>query len=278
MSSGLATGNGQSVSGNCRTQNGTATPLVSRLPEELPARDWAERYTQELHDAYRLIAGHVYSLHRLGPFAYAAFDHINATYFQGKLPETLLLWDLTDYGRCLGWCRSSAEGPPIIKLHPATVYPAEQPGGRRRYVWGYPRPWYGLCFAFDTLLHECIHASVNYLLGGYEDLDGGRSYWTCHNNPLWISEVNRIAPLLEYSGDAFTMKTPKRIPVAGAVTPTGKPRTRSVRRQDGQAPDFERFPHTLPGREAFYLGRQLPFAWEKKRRPPAELVNEHEGE
>src|SRR5262245_224729 len=63
-------------------------------------------YDQQVHDAYRLIARHVYRAYRLGEFAYAAFDHINAAYFDGRIPETLILWQLTDYGRCLGWCRS----------------------------------------------------------------------------------------------------------------------------------------------------------------------------
>jgi hypothetical protein len=263
MSNGLATRNGQSVSGDSRTQNGVLTPLVSRLPEEVPAREWADRYTEELHHAYRLIAAHVYRRGDLGRFAYAAFDFINATYFEGKLPETLLLWDLTDYGRCLGWCRPAADGPPIIKLHPATVYPADRVRDWAR-VWGYPRRWFGLCFAFDILLHECIHASVDYLLGGWEQLAEAKTYWTCHNNPLWIGEVNRIAPHLGYVGDAFTLKTPKRVPVPGEVTKTGKPLTRTVRIQDGEAPDFERFPHTMPCRVPFYLAKELPFPWERK--------------
>jgi hypothetical protein len=257
--------NGQSVSPNTGTQNGTRTPLLSRLPEEVPARSWGDTYTEDLHHAYRLIAAHVYRFADLGRFAYAAFDWINATYFEGKLPETLLLWDLTDYGRCLGWCRSAADGPPIIKLHPATVQPRDRPNYRHAHVWGYPLDWFGLCFAFDTLLHECVHASVNYLLGGWEGLPGVKSYWTCHNNPLWVGELNRIAPRLGYAGDPFTMKTPQRVPIPGVFTKTGKPRTRTARRQDGEAPDFERFPHSLPCRAPFYLAGKLPFPWGRKR-------------
>src|SRR5262245_7715742 len=95
--------------------------LVSRLPDEAPDYEWSPKYDQALRDAYRLIAEHLYG--DRGRFAYAAFEYINATYFEGKIPEPLLLWDITDYGACLGWTRSPKDGPPIIKLHPGTVDP-----------------------------------------------------------------------------------------------------------------------------------------------------------
>jgi hypothetical protein len=284
MTSALSTRNGHPVSDNCGTQAGLIIPMVSCLPEAVPSRDWTGRYTEDLHRAYRLIAAHVYG--NLGRFAYAAFDFINGTYFDGKLPETLLLWDLTEYGHCLGWTRSSTDGPPIIKIHPATVQPARRhdrhPSTAR--VWKYPRDWFGLCFAFDTLLHETIHASVNYLLGGWERLPEVKSYWSSHNNPLWVGELNRIAPRLGYVGDPFTMATPKRVPIPGQFTKTGKPKTRAVRRPDGDAPKVEYFPHNLPCRVPFYVAKQLPFPWETKPRQPrglptlADLINEEEGE
>jgi hypothetical protein len=245
------------VYSNSGTLTNDQSSRMARLPDVTPAFEWTQRYGTNLHIAYRTIADHVYG--RLGRFAYAAFDYLNATFFQGKLPETLLLWDLTDHGHFLGWCRSSAEGPPIIKLHPALVAPAARPPDEP--VWHMPLSWFGWCLAYDVLLHECVHASVDYLLGGWEYLLGQRSYWSCHNNPVWVAEVNRIAPLLGYTGDAFTMKLPRRVSVPGSVGPRGKPLTRSVRAQHGNAPDFEHFPHCLPGREAFYLGRELPFTW-----------------
>jgi hypothetical protein len=207
----------------------------------------------DLAAAYRFVADYLYRDLDLGRFAYAAWDHINANYFGGRLPETFILWDLTDHGNALGWCRSQRDGPPIIKLHPALVMPAaEEP-------WGIVRAHLGYVYAYDVLLHECIHASVEYLLGGCDGIPGWKSYWSCHNNPLWIAEVNRIAPLLGYQGDAFTMKRPRRVPIPGETTKTGKPATRTVRRQDGNAPDFEHFPHSLPGREALYIAKVLPF-------------------
>jgi hypothetical protein len=202
----------------------------------------------EIHAAYRLIADHLYG--GLGRFAYAAWDHINAAFFDGALPETLILWDLTEYGHALGWCRSSADGPPIIKLHPNLVLSPNRPTPRRQEErWHIPVELLGRCYAFDVLLHECIHSHVSYNLGDWERLDGAqRSKWTCHNNPLWVAECNRIALLLGQQ-PCYDMKMYRRI--------------------DGQlkyccdGPDFEHFPHSLPGREEFYRRRQLPFADER---------------
>jgi hypothetical protein len=199
-----------------------------------------------VHAAYRLIADHLYGHGRLGQFAYAAWDHINAAYFGGALPETLILWDLTDYGHQLGWCRSSADGPPIIKLHPNLVMPSDgQRLDRQRERWHIPVGLFGRCYAYDVLLHECVHAHVDYNLGGWARLDGQqRSKWTCHNNPLWVSECNRIAELLGFP-PCYTMKKYRRV------------NGRLKYACDG--PDFEHFPHSLPGREEFYRARRLPF-------------------
>jgi hypothetical protein len=234
------------------------SPLVSPNGQTLPWA-WAATYDDAIAQAYCLIARHLYR--RLGQFAYAAFDDINATYFEKKLPDTLLVWDLTDYGSCLGWCRSAADGPPIIKIHPAVVSPAWRPPDE--LIWRMPPAWFGLSLAYDVLLHECCHASVDYLHGGWEHLPEQRSYWTVHNNPIFVAECNRIAPELGYAGDAFTMKRPTHVPIPGAVTKRGRPRTKTVRIQAGHAPDFERFPHTLPGREQ--LAEILPFPWEGTR-------------
>src|SRR5262245_14356015 len=108
----------------------------------------------EIREAYRLVAAYVYG--ELGRFAYRAFDFINATYFADARPETLILWHLTDHGRELGWCRSCADGPPIILLHPWLVEPPACECQTER--WHNPVELYGLCYAFDVLLHECIHA------------------------------------------------------------------------------------------------------------------------
>jgi hypothetical protein len=196
----------------------------------------------EIHAAYRLIAAHLYR--DLGRFVYAAFDHINATYFGGAVPETLILWDLTEYGHFLGWTRPAADGPPIIKLHPNLVYSS---GRNRELRWHIPVELLGLCYAFDVLLHEMIHVNVEKVLGGWQGLGldkPQRSKWTYHNNPLWVGECNRIARLLGHEA-AFTMKKYRR--VEGRVE------------YGCDGPDFEHFPHSIPGREDFYRAGRLPF-------------------
>jgi hypothetical protein len=216
----------------------------------------------EIHSAYRLVADHLYRHGNLGKFAYAAFDFINATYFGGSLPETLILWDLTDYGHCLGWCRSSNDGPPIIKLHPNLVMGSSDPHQEER--WHVPLELLGRCYAFDVLLHECIHACINYNLGGWERLDGPqRNKWTSHNNPLWVAECNRIAKLLGYPS-TYTMKKYRRVGGEGSyVDKAGRKRKkRRGRLEYGcDGPDFERFPHEIPERKAFYRAEVLPFKW-----------------
>jgi hypothetical protein len=240
----------------------TALPEIARVDGHPQAQARIVSSSNETQDrvtlsaAYRRVAEYLYR--DLGRFAYEAWDHINSTYFGGRLPETFILWDLTNYGHCLGWCRSHDDGPPIIKLHPAVITPAaESP-------WGIPAEHLGHVFAYDILLHECIHSSVEYLLGGWERMPGRKSYWTSHNNPLWMTEVNRIAPLLGYHGDEFTMKRSRRIEIAGQKTKSGKAATRTARRQAGHAPDFERFPHSLPGSEPLYARKLLPFEWQPR--------------
>jgi hypothetical protein len=228
------------------------------LPDEAPSFDWSGDYDDDIHVAYRMVARHVYQHGRLGEFAYRAFDYINANFFEGKLPETLILWDLTEWGGCLGKTRSANDGPPIVKLHPALVLPAAE------HPWGYSPDVLGRPFAYHVLLHECVHVAVNYLYGGYEGLPGCRSYWTSHNNPLWVGEINRLAPLIGYEGDPFTMRLPRRVP-AGGVGKSGKPLTRSVRCQEGNAPNIEHFPHNLPGMTSFYRNGELPFPWTQER-------------
>ncbi len=188
-----------------------------------------------------------------GVFAYAAFEDINRRYFDGRLPMTLILWDITEHGALLGWCRSPRDGSPIIKLHPSLLSPA-----------GVELPWnislevLGACFAYDVLLHECMHTSVNYLLGGYEALPDYRSSWTSHNNPVWIAECNRIARLLGYPDVRADTSKAQRIPDPdGATTKTGKPAT-VVRWVDTGNIVKENFPHCLEDREVFYRRNVLP--------------------
>jgi hypothetical protein len=230
--------------------------------------DW---YGEEVRSAYRLVARHVYR--DKGAFAYAAFDHLNGTYFGGRLPEPLILWDITGYGGCLAWTRSQADGPPVIKLHPSLVTPSarearrreRRTAGQRRTPWNVSADLLGWCYAYQTLLHECIHAGVNYLLGGYQHLPECRPWWTSHNNPLWVAEVNRIAGLMGLD-ITFSMKTYQRVP---SGPPDGKGRVPTTVKYLSDGPAFERFPYELPGAEDFCRRGELPFTWAGRPAAPA---------
>src|SRR5262245_624905 len=108
----------------------------------------------ELARAARLLGVH-HGGPRAGPFAYAGFDWVNQTFFDGKLPTPLILWSITPYGKCLGFTRADAVDPtPIVCLHPAVWAPVtEDP-------WRVPTRWLGGRFALDVLLHECVHLAV----------------------------------------------------------------------------------------------------------------------
>jgi hypothetical protein len=242
-----------------RTQS--AVSGDTQQPQEQPFA-WTGTYDERVRAAYHLIANHVYG--RNGDFAYRAFEHINASYFAGRLPEPLIVWDLTSWGGCLGWTRSSEQGPPVIKLHPSLISPAtDRRGNRPREVWRIPQELLGHCYAYHVLLHECLHAGVNYLLGGIESHPDRKSYWTSHNNPLWVAEVNRVARLTGLDL-TFQMKSYRRIDAEPSKD--GRKRRKLVYTTDG--PDFERFPHDTPGAREFYLRGQLPFVWESP--PPAD--------
>src|SRR5687768_7030600 len=82
-----------------------------------------------------------------GRWLCAAYDAINAAYFEGWLPFPLLTIEITHDSACLVWCSADPGRPPHIAIHP-TVF------GPRRKVnpWGVPEGWLGRAFAFDVLL------------------------------------------------------------------------------------------------------------------------------
>jgi len=118
-------------------------------------------YTQAMDftQAAKLIARECYG--GLGVFAYQAFEYINATFFDDRLPWPLILWQITAHGKCLGFTKSRPEKSPVIALHPSLLG-----GTEKENPWNIDPELLGQCCAYETLLHECIHVSVNYLLGG----------------------------------------------------------------------------------------------------------------
>jgi hypothetical protein len=167
----------------------------------------------DVTEACRLIARTYYG--KQGQWAYESFEHINAVFFDGALPWPLIQWAITPHGGCLGLTQPGEA--PVITLHPSLLG-----GTEKRNPWGVDAALLGVRLAYDVLLHECMHVSVSYLLGGAQGP-------TSHNNPQWIGEVNRLAPLLGLAVTAAPSKT-KRL-----ADETGK-KTKVVRSTEGNVP------------------------------------------
>jgi len=189
--------------------------------------------TDGVGEACRLVAKSCHG--RRGTFAYECFDHINGTFFGGMLPTPLLVWELSEYGRCLGATGLSETKTPVVLLHPSLL------GSNREQPWSIPRELLGVTYAYDVLLHECMHIYLHHILGWREGPGE-----TSHNNDRWVDEVNRIAPMIGLDIVAARSKT-KRIPVEGQITKTGKPATRVVRVSAGTVPfaDVAAFPNAV---------------------------------
>jgi hypothetical protein len=205
----------------------------------------------EIVAALRLIGEHYHD--RRGVWAYDVFGAINAAYFESKLPTPLIQWALTPHGHCLGQTMPTRR--PIVTLHPSLLGGTESDD-----PWGFNPEWLGIAFAFDTLLHEAIHVSQHCLLGGGVGTSS-------HNNTAWMSEVNRIAPLLGFSGIEAGLSKTKRVPIEGQFTKTGKPATKVVRYSEGNIPHdaAARFPRGLRQHlgtaAAFYTAKILPVTY-----------------
>ena len=176
----------------------------------------------EIQRACRIVAETYYG--NRGLWLCDAFEAINRAYFNNELPYPHLSIEITAHGACLAWCSSHDERPPRIAIHP-TLF-----GFRElQNPWGFPTAWLGNTLAFDALVHECLHVSVHYRLGGATGP-------TSHNNPQWVAEVNRLAPLLGFSGIEAGRQVPKRVPIEGETTKTGKPKTKVKKVTEGNIP------------------------------------------
>lgn len=190
---------------------------VAPRDEGLASPGHDPKFRRRLKAACQLVAKSYYG--EQGQWLYQAFDDINDNYFRGKLPCPLITLEITPHSHCQAWCAASAFQPPRIAIHPSVFGGTEKPD-----PWGVDPTWLGKRYAYDTLLHECIHVSVQYLLGGY-------SGPSSHNNDAWVAEVNRLAPLLGFGGIEAGRQVCKRVPVDGELTKTGKPVT-AVRKVD----------------------------------------------
>lgn len=123
-----------------------------------------------------------------GRWAYASFDVINERYFDGELSTPWIQWAITPHSACLGSTGVRRDAVPVITLHPSILG-----GTEKKDPWEVPARHLGRAYAFDVLVHELMHVAV-VLHRGHVTKPGE----TSHNNPAWIAEVNRIAPLLGF--------------------------------------------------------------------------------
>jgi uncharacterized protein YukE len=178
--------------------------------------------------------------------AYACYDYLNMQYFAGQVPVPLVIWTPTPYGGCIGLCHPTT--PPLIRLNPTLL---KKQDGRVR----------GVANTCDTVLHEMMHAYIHHVLGGWQ----GRGQESSHNNDRWVSECNRIAPLLGLQLVAARNKV-RRVPIEDAPpTKSGKQPTRAERLTTGTVPfaAIARFPQgarVYLGQEEWFQRDLLPFA------------------
>jgi hypothetical protein len=210
--------------------------------------------SMDVDTALRLVARHYYG--DAGVWTYQAFDWVNAELFDGALPTPLIQWGLTAHGACLGLTRSATDRGPVVTLHPSLFG-----GTERENPWQVNPAWLGARFAFDVLLHELIHVSVTYRLGGWRQAGGESS----HNNPLWIAECNRIAPRIGLADITTGRSVVKRVVIPGELMPSGRPRTKPTRVTEGNVPfpAVARFPSGvrsyLNSAAAYYTTASPPF-------------------
>jgi len=141
---------------------------------------------QEKYDILRQAASVTYA-GDLGTWLYDTWASHNQAYFDGRLRPCGIVWGITPHGHALGHYQFALN---VITLHTNLIMEQES-----------INPWgiggkLGERFASDVLLHEMIHQA------NQQDYPDGMARvhddhnLTSHNNEFWVSEVNRIAPLL----------------------------------------------------------------------------------
>ena len=146
-----------------------------------------------------------------GAWLYDCYDSLNAQLFHGELPPCLIALELTAHGKCLGFTRHHDSFPRI------TIHPSLFQGREKISPWGIDPADLGWRYALDTLIHEMVHVSVGYRLGG-------SSGSTSHDCPKWRAEVERIAAAIGLPGFKASSNKPVRIKT-GALNKHGRPET-----------------------------------------------------
>ena len=120
-----------------------------------------------------------------GGWLYDTWAALNHDYFDGELEAIALIW-----GRIGRTCRLSQFDPGLMRitLHTSLLSPLTSRDARYNVL--------DPLLAQDTLLHAMMHQAIYQRLG----CDGcERARQTAHNNPAWVAEVRRIAPLLTHN-------------------------------------------------------------------------------
>lgn len=138
-----------------------------------------------------------------GAWLFDTWESHNQQYFNGQLMVIPIIWGLTPHGQKLGLFDSY---PRRITLHLSLLRPSGNAWGLRNIL--------GVKFASDVLLHEMMHQSIFERTGG-NGVPPGNTVYTSHNNPEWVLEINRIAPLLGLPANAALVRQ-KRVKEAGA--------------------------------------------------------------
>lgn len=136
----------------------------------------------------------VYCWGERGGWIYDEYDRNNRTYFSGRLEPCGIIWGLTTaHAHSLGNYQPEYR---VITLHESILEPKDpEESGRRdpERLWNVSIEQFGEAYTSDVLLHEMIHHAVYTLYPESE-----RQGKTAHNNPAWVTEVNRISGIMGY--------------------------------------------------------------------------------
>jgi len=180
---------------------------------------------QEKFDILRKAASVTYSSD-LGTWLYDTWANHNQACFDGRLTPCGIVWGITAHGGSLGhysWALN------VITLHTNLIMHRE-----KLDPWGIGGKL-GERYASDVLLHEMIHQSNNQYYPDEMARVSADHNLTSHNNEFWVSEINRIAPLLGLDIKASLIKR-KRVDGKQKWLP-----------EDGciSRDELSRFPHPL---------------------------------
>ena len=214
--------------------NKRPTYRIDLTPKPAEQKCISQLDVTEVRKASRRVAETFYGPR--GLWVVDCYDAINRQLYDNELPPALVTIELTAHGKCLGQTHPNPSRPPIVRLHPSTFGGTELDN-----PWKVPPEWLGWRYALDVLIHETIHVSVAYLLGG-------PSGPTSHNCPKWRSEVERIAPFIGLRGFTASMSKSKRVET-GEYNEKGKPIKKVARVTVGEFPYVATFcfPHAARG-------------------------------